>query len=112
MSETNEPLTTNNTRARQSTAGKLLALIAVKGTPSLEDIARHARVSKRQLEECRDGIRPLEPEAQMRLAAALLAIAPEHERKAHTLYAQAQAALRMRDDPGRSHQFYPREWFR
>ena len=47
----------------------------------------------------------------MRLAAAILAMAPELERKAYALYGQAQAALRMREDPGRSHQFYPRDRF-
>jgi hypothetical protein len=94
-----------------STAGRLLVAIAREGAFNLDDIARHARIARRQLEECRDGVCPLEPEAQMRLAAAVLVIAPEHERKAYALYGQAQAALRMREDPGRSHQFYPRDRF-
>jgi len=96
---------------RLSTAGRLLVAICRDDTVLLDEIARRARISRRQLEECRDGIRALELEEQLRLAAALIGIAPKYERRAHTLYGQAQAALRMREDPGRSHQFYPRDRF-
>jgi len=110
MSETRQSIGPKGPR-RVSTAGKLLAAVTREGKRTLDEIALRAQVSTKELEECRDGSRSLELEAQMRLAAAILAIAPEHERKAYALYGQAQAALRMREDPGRSHQFYPRDRF-
>jgi len=96
---------------RLSTAGRLLVAICREDTLLLDDIARRARITRHRLDQCRDGIRSLELEEQLRLAAVLIAVAPKYERRAYTLYGQAQAALRMREDPGRSHQFYPRDRF-
>jgi hypothetical protein len=111
MSDVTPSVGPNPLRPRVSTAGRLLLAIEKKRGPALEEIARHSRIGVRRLENCRDGIQPLDPEAQMRLAVTVLALALEHKRKAYTLYGQAQAALRMRDDPDRSHQFYPKERF-
>ena len=94
-----------------STAGRLLVAICREDTLLLDEIARRAGIGRRRLEECRDGIRSLELEEQLRLAAVSIAIAPKYERKAYALYGQAQAALRMQEEPGRSHQFYPRDRF-
>lgn len=96
---------------RLSTAGRLLVAISRNDAFLLDEIAQRTRISKQHLDECRDGTRSLGLEEQMRLAAVLIAIAPDYERKAHALYGQAQAALRMREDPGRSHQLYPRDRF-
>jgi hypothetical protein len=43
-----------------STAGRLLSAIQKSGGSDLTEIASHSRISFRRLEECRDGIRPLE----------------------------------------------------
>ena len=110
MSESSQSMGPKGPR-RLSAAGRLLVALTRDGKHTLDDVALRAQIGTKQLEECRDGVRSLDLEAQMRLAAAILVIAPEHERKAHALYGQAQAALRMREDPGRSHQFYPRDRF-
>jgi len=112
MSEPTHVSGSAGSRQRLSTAGKLLDAIAKQGEPKLEEIARYLRIKVRRLEECRDGICPLEPEMQMRLAATVVALGSEHKRLAYALYAQAQAALRMQQEPDRSHKYYPRERFR
>ena len=109
MNESREPRSPRT--ARPSAAGRLLVAISRTSACTVEDIARRSRMTTRRLEDCRDGLLSLDPEEQMRLAAAILALAPEYERKAYALYGQAQAALRMREDPGRSHQIYPRDRF-
>jgi len=110
MNESRESTTPRRVR-RLSAAGRLLVAIGRTGTCTLDDVARRSQIPTRRLEDCRDGILSLDPEEQMRLAAAMLALAPEYERKAYALYGQAQAALRMREDPDRSHQIYPRDRF-
>lgn len=96
--------------ARLSTAGRLLLAIEGGGAP-LAELARLTGVREQTLLECRDGIRPLEPAVQMKLAAGALIVAPEHERLARTLYAQAQAALRLEESGAVRHLTYPKERF-
>ena len=112
MSESTENAASNPVRRRPSAAGKLLAAISNKGSPPLDEIARHLRTSVRLLEACRDGLETLELELQAQLAEIVLSLAPEHRRQAHTLYNQAQAALTMQREPDRCHQVYPRQRFR
>lgn len=80
--------------------------MAASGHDDLAPIARQIRVSVRHLRECRDGIRPLETESQILLAALATVLAPEHERLARRLYAQAQSALRVREGAVDSHSVY------
>jgi hypothetical protein len=88
-----------------------VALLA-DGSRTTDDIARATGIAPTRLEECRRGTRPLELEQQLRLAAACAGLAPKLERQAHALFAQAQAALRVRADLTRGHMIYPKEHFR
>lgn len=102
----------NGARPRLTTAGRLLVAIAERGAPTLAALAQRLDVTDARLDECRRGVRPLELESQMRLAAFVLAEAPDHARLARARYDQAQAALRMRDGADRVHMTYPKEHFR
>ncbi|HYD53684.1 MAG TPA: hypothetical protein VEA99_13700 [Gemmatimonadaceae bacterium] len=104
--------TSDATRPRLTTAGRLLATLAESEQVDLVDLARRLGIPATRLEECRQGLRPLELEAQMRLAAITLLVAPELRRRAQALYNQAQAALRMQAGEDRNHMTYPREFFR
>ncbi len=95
-----------------TTAGRLLRRVTEQGPLELSALARGVGVSARRLEECRRGVRPLELESQMRLAAAVATMAPEHAGGARALYAQAQAALRVEASVDCRHTTYPRQHFR
>ena len=94
------------TPAKGTTAGRLLQAMAANGHDDLATIARQIGVSVRRLRECRDGIRPLDVEQQILLAALATVVAPEHGRIARRLYAQAQSALRVREGSVDSHSIY------
>jgi len=96
---------------RLSTAGRLLAALTAAGSVELAELGRQLGVGVQALERCRQGLEPLEPETQMRLAALTLLVAPEHGRLARTLYGQAQAALRVQLGEGVQHKTYPKEFF-
>jgi hypothetical protein len=100
------------TRRKRSTAARLLDLIAERDEASLADVARAARTPVSRLTECQAGIRPLDLDQQLRLAAVAESIAPELVRPARALFAQAQAALRMHASEGQRHLTYPIEPFR
>jgi hypothetical protein len=95
-----------------STAERLLRAIEAGASASFRELALMTRVSERRLKECRDGIRPLDLDAQMRLAAAVMELAPQHKRLAYRLYGQAQSALRTSDNNEALHQVYPRSHLR
>src|SRR5690348_8317739 len=78
----------------RNSAARLLNALTSEGTVSIQKLATLARISVAQLEACRTGKRRLGPDEQMRLAAAAVALAPAQKRRAHLLYAQAQAELR------------------
>jgi hypothetical protein len=99
-------------RPRLTTAGRLLKAVAHDGVTTLSDLARQLRIPSDDLEHCEQGLKSLELETQMRLAAIVAEVAPEHARLAHALYGQAQAALRMQLLDGRQHSSYPRVEFR
>jgi hypothetical protein len=94
------------TPAKVTTAGRLLRAMAASGHGDLGLIGRQIKVSTRRLQECRDGIRPLDVEQQILLAAVATVLAPEHERLARHLHAQAQSALRVREGSVDSHSVY------
>ena len=93
-------------RARLTTAGRLLAAIEERGTADLARLAWHLGVPQERLAECRDGVRPLDVEVQIRLATLVLTVAPEHGRLARQLEAQAQSALRVEQGAVSSHRTY------
>lgn len=95
-----------------SAAGRLIERATHDDPAMLGAISRHARVPKRALIECREGIAPLELESQMRVAAAIAELAPEHARAAYRLYGHAQAALRSLLETGRTHANFPKSDFR
>lgn len=99
-------------RTRQTAAGRLLAELARDPVIELATIARHLGVEESLLEQCRGGHVALPPAVQMRLAALVLLLAPRHDRRARSLYAQAQAALRLEQAEIEGHLTYPRERFR
>jgi len=94
-------------RRVDSSIGRFLRRLAKDEAPTLQQIALHARVPLTQLEACRDGMKRLPPEKQMRVAAAVVTIAPAHARVAHALYAQAQTELRFTAREVESHSDYP-----
>jgi len=98
--------------SRLSTAQQLLVLLSHDTNSSLTDLAKLARVNEKRLAQCRDGVRPLDADMQMRLAAAVVESAPRHRRLAQRLYAQAQTSLRMTLEDGRVHPYYPKSDFR
>jgi hypothetical protein len=97
---------------RAWTAQRLLLAVGSQGQPTIEQLAQRIKVSESVLVACRDGARPLEPQIQMMLAAAVVELAPAHSRLAHRLYGQAQAALRMALDSDRCHPNYAKTQFR
>lgn len=97
---------------RETTAERLLKVVHESSAAGLREIAKFSRISEQRLTDCRDGVRMLEPELQMRLAAAVMELAPEHRRLAHRLFAQAQSALRTSLAEDTSHRSYPRIHFR
>lgn len=97
--------------ARLGTAARLLLAIERGGEVPLAELARLTGVSEPTLAGCRDGVRPLDADVQMKLAASVLILAPAHQRLARTLYAQAQAALRLEESGGLRHLTYPKERF-
>ena len=97
---------------RRTAAARLLSAVVADDEISLGALAAHLRLSVATLEDCVDGIRPLELEAQLRLAALVCLVAPRHERLARALYAQAQAAMRVAQASPNRHMTYPKEHFR
>ena len=96
------------TGRRLTTAGRLLRAVIDGGGVRLPDLATRLGVRVRALEHCCDGTGSLEPEVQMKLAALVLLLAPEHERMARRLYGQAQSALRVQRGSVEAHLVYPR----
>jgi hypothetical protein len=78
----------------RNAAARLLDALEAEGCVSMVELAPLARVSVAQLEACRSGKRRLDPLEQMRIAAAVVELAPNQARRAYILYAQAQAELR------------------
>ena len=97
---------------RPTAAARLIDDIDALGTLTLLEVARMARLSAAQLEACRNGIRPLDHDEQLRLAAVAASLSPTLERRARALFAQAQAALRMNASLVQQHLTYPKEHFR
>ena len=95
---------------RVTTAGKLLQALEAEGAHDLSRLAQRIGISARRMGECREGIRPLEIEEQILLAALVMEIAPEHGRLARRLHAQAQSALRVRNGEVDSHFVYQQRW--
>jgi len=94
-------------RRVDSSIGRFLRRLAKDETVTLRDIATQARIPLAQLEACRDGLKRLSPDKQMRVAAVVVTIAPAHARIAHALYAQAQTELRFTARQVESHTDYP-----
>ena len=97
----------------RTTAGRLLISVEATGTTSLEQLSEHLGIPVDWLRECRDGLRTLELEVQILLAALVMLLAPEHEALARHLHGQAQSALRVRSGVIESHMTYysPHRWF-
>ena len=109
MSETTShdaPSAEKTPHAKQTAAGRLLALIAKGEAFDFARVARCLVVPERYLRECRDGLRRLEPEVQVLLAALVMELAPEHAHAARRLHAQAQTELRLRQGVVGLHQTY------
>jgi hypothetical protein len=100
-------------RRPRTTAGRLLLAVEATGSTTLEELARHLGLPVRWLEECRDGKRTLEIEAQILLSALVLMLVPELAAQARHLHGQAQSALRVRNGAVESHMTYysPHRWF-
>ncbi len=95
-------------RSRLTTAGRLLLAVHESESADLAELAKMVRVPVSHLEECRDGERTLDLDVQILLAAAVLALAPSHERIARQLHAQAQSALRVAQGAVSTHPTYQR----
>ncbi len=93
-------------------AGRLVALVTTDSVLDLARLARSLAVPERHLLECRDGLRRLEPEVQMLLAAYVMEGAPQHAAVARRLHAQAQSEYRVRERSIDSHETYDRPPFR
>lgn len=72
---------------------RLIQGLALDQSVNLAEIARLAGVPADVLELCRDGHVSLAPETQLRVATAVVTLAPEHAPRAQTVYVAAQAAL-------------------
>ena len=94
-------------RPKLTTAGRLLALVTTDDELDLARFARRLKVPERHLRECREGMRSLEPEIQLLLAALVVEVAPAHAAHARRLHAQAQSALRVREGLVKSHVVAP-----
>jgi hypothetical protein len=105
--------TAGPSRTPKTTAGRLLAALTRVEGIDLARLAARTGIYETLLAECLNNDRRLSPTLQLRLAAMVEHIAPQHAALARRLFNQAEAAMYYeRDGETTRHLTYPRSRFR
>lgn len=100
-------------RRPKTTAGRLLVTVMSDETLTLRHLADCIDVPESALADCAQRDIRLAAHIQMRLATAVITLAPQHSGEARRLFGQAEAALYYENDGvAFRHMTYPRSRFR